>query len=285
MFAKIAKKIVAVTLCASMALSVGYVANSPSYTIAAAKKLSLAQGAHKKLTAGSETTWETSNKEVACPNINNGKKAKSVEIVGTGAGKATITNGEGQSWAVTVKKAKKGAVVYDMAKETDTKKVPPATIDYNTWKYDSFAIFLFSGTYYGYGAYAAPDYRGRKLSVNMKIKNDGERNIPELGVCFNYTTPVSYPFAYHLSEKPLDDKIKTDKGHSQCTFKVAAVKPGKSINIKFNFTIPKDAQNSDSDSDGELYPIMMYIPNLKDSSPYKEGDKITVQSCKVKLAN
>jgi hypothetical protein len=285
MFARIAKKVVAATLVAAMALAVGGAVPVTKQTaLAGAKSISMKQGDHKKLKAKKNTSWTCADGVVTLVK----KSGKTVEVVACKAGTATVKAGTGQSWKIKVAKAAKGKTVYDMANETDSDKVPPAKCEYDKWKLDSFSIFLFSGTYYGYGTYAAPDYRGRKLSVSMSVKNIGKRNIPELGVCFNYTKGGSdgaYPFAYHFSEKALDDKVKGDNGHKHCTFKTGTLAPGKTLNIKFTFTIPSDAQNSDHNDDGELYPIMMYIPNLKDSCPYKPGDAIQVNSCKVKLAS
>jgi hypothetical protein len=288
MFARIAKKIVAASLVAAMALTAGGVVTQPKQMEAGAKTISMKQGTSKKLKAKKDTTWTCADGVVSLKK----KSGKTVEVVACKAGTATVKAGTGQSWKIKVAKASKGTTVYDMANETASDKVPPATIKYETWKYTSFDIFLFNGTYFGYGTYAAPDYRGRKLSVSMSVKNAGNRNLPELGVCFNYTKGGSdgpYPFAYHFFDKGLDsgdvNKVKGNSGHKHCTCKTGTWKPGKTMNIKFTFTIPSDAQNSDHNDQGELYPIMMYIPNLKDSSPYKPGDAITVLSCKVKLAS
>ena len=122
----------------------------------------------------------------------------------------------------------------------------------------------------------------------MKVKNSGKRTLPEMGVCFNYTKggdTGAYPWALHVSAKKLSAKVKKDKTHKHCKIVKKAMKKGKSYTFNFTFTIPKNAVNGDTDKDtGANYPIMMYIPNMKDTSPYKEGDSITVQKCVIKVA-
>lgn len=287
MFAKISKKIVAVALVAAMAVTTATVASDNTASAAMKKKATVYQGKQITLNAGKSATWTSSNDQIAhCMK----KSGKSIKIWGIKAGKATITataGGKKQTCKVTVKKAKKGTVIYSLSRDASDKKYPGVECKYETFKYDSFSIFLFDGTFFGKDTYISPDYRGRKLSVSMKIKNTGKRVLPELGVCFNYTKggkDGSYPFAYHLSTKKLPSKVKKDKQHKRTTYKIAKVKPGKSINVKFTFTIPKNAMNGDKDDNGVNYPIMMYIPNLKDTSPYKSGDAIKVMSCTVKTA-
>lgn len=57
---------------------------------------------------------------------------------------------------------------------------------------------------------------------------------------------------------------------------------GKTYTYSFDFTIPEDAINGNYDIEEEThYPIMMYISNLKSACPYKEGDEITILSCKI----
>ena len=88
-----------------------------------------------------------------------------------------------------------------------------------------------------------------------------------------------------VSAKKLSAKVKKDKTHKHCKIVKKAMKKGKSYTFNFTFTIPKNAVNGDTDKDtGANYPIMMYIPNMKDTSPYKEGDSITVQKCVIKVA-
>lgn len=287
MFAKISKKVVAVALIATMAITTAAVTDTDTASAAMKKKATVYQGKKITLNAGKKATWKSSNDQIAHCMKTSGK---SIQIWGIKAGKATITataGGKKQTCKVTVKKAKKGTVIYSLSRDASDKKYPGVECKYQTFKYDSFAILLFDGTFYGASTYISPDYRGRKLSVNIKVKNSGKRVLPELGVCFNYTkggTDGSYPFAYHMSSKKLAAKVKKDKQHKHCTYKVTKLKPGKTLNIKFTFTIPKNAMNGDKDDNGVNYPIMMYIPNMKDTSPYKNGDAIKVMSCTVKTA-
>lgn len=297
MFTKVSKKVVAVALVAAMAVSTAVVSNDADAAKKVKlnkKKASLKQGKSVKLKANGKAKWTTSNSAVA--SVSTTKASKKCTVKGVSGGTATITATVGSQKAtckVTVKAAGKGTVVYDLAKETgsDTSTgesyAPPIKCDYNTFKYSSFSIWLCRATLYD-PANGGTDYRGRKLSVSLKVKNSGKRDLPELGVCFNYTkggSDGSYPFALHVSEKGVSSKVKADKQHKHTTFKKQKIKKGKTYTWNFTFTIPKDAMNGDKDeATGLNYPIMMYIPNMKDSSPYKPGDQITVLGCKIKLA-
>jgi hypothetical protein len=288
MFAKISKKVVAVALVAAMAITTATVANEETAS-AATKKAKVVQGKEVKLTASASATWKSSNDNVAHCQKTSGK---SIKVLGIKKGTATITataGGKKQTWKVSVSKAKKGTVIYNFAKSTDPDNHPPYKADYSEFKYNSFRIWLCSATFYGEGTYISPDYRGRKLSITLKVKNSGKRTLPEMGVCFNYTKggdTGAYPWALHVSAKKLSSKVTKDKTHKHCKIVKKAMKKGKSYTFKFTFTIPTDAVNGDTDSEtGANYPIMMYIPNMKDTSPYKAGDSITVQSCVIKIAN
>ena len=299
MFAKISKRVIAVTLVAAMAVTTATVANDNTASAKLKKKATVTQGKEVKLTASGSAKWTSSNDQIAHCQKTSGK---SIKIWGIKAGKATITATVGskkETCKVTVKKAKKGTVLYNFANSTDPKNRPPYVRGYDSkgdisgWKYDSFSIWLCQATFYGEKTYISPDYRGRKLSVEMVVKNSGSRDLPELGVCFNYTKGADdapYPFAYHASREKLASSVKKSKGHKHTTYQIGkkVLKKGKDQKIKFTFTIPKGAQNGDYNSELEgnpQYPIMMYIPNLKDSSPYKPGDEITVKKCVIKLAN
>lgn len=288
MFAKISKKVVAVALVAAMAVTTATVAEDNTASAAMKKKASVVQGKEVKLNAGANAKWTSSNDNIAHCQKTSGK---SIKVLGIKKGTATITataGGKKQTCKVSVKTAKKGTVIYNFAKSTDPDNHPPYKADYSEFKYNSFRIWLCNATFWGEKTYISPDYRGRKLSVTMKIKNTGKRTIPEMGVCFNYTKggdTGAYPWAYHVSEKKLSAKVTKSKTHKHCKIVTKAIKKGKTHTIKFTYTIPKDAVNGDTDSEtGANYPIMMYIPNMKDTSPYKDGDSITVQSCVIKLA-
>lgn len=297
MFAKVSKKIVAVALVAVMAVTTAAVSTDNTASAAKAKlnkkKATITQGKRVSLKANGKATWTSSNTDVAQVSASSGKK---VQVIGCKAGKATITatvKGKKATCKVTVKAAKKGTVIYNLANETGSNPAngesyaPPFVSNYSKFKYNSFQIWLCQATFYGKGNYASPDWRGKKLKVSIKVKNSGKRDLPELGVCFNYTkggTDGAYPFALHVSEKALDNKVKKDKQHRHTTYKVQKIKKGKTYTWNFTFTIPKDAMNGDKDDDGYNYPIMMYIPNMKDTSPYKPGDEVTVMACKISLA-
>ena len=288
MYTKITKKVVAVTLVTALAASTGIAVKEDTSKAAMKKKVTITQGKEVKLNAGASAKWSSSNDNVAHCQKSSGK---SIKVLGIKKGTATITATVGskkQKCKVTVKTAKAGTVLYNFAKSTDPDNHPPFVANYSTFKYDSFKMWLCPASFYGEKTYIAPDYRGRKLKVSMVVKNTGKRDLPELGVCFNFTkssTDGSYPFAYHASAKPVKASVKKNKNHKHCTYKVGKIKKGKDLKINFTFTIPKDAINGDTDDKtGANYPIMMYIPNLKDSSPYKDGDEITVKKCVIKLA-
>ena len=288
MFAKISKKVVAVALVATMAVTTAAVASDDTASAAMKKKASVMQGKEVKLTASGSATWSSSNDNIAhCQKT----KGKSIKVLGIKKGTATITatvGGKKQTYKVSVKNAKKGTVIYNFAKSTNPDNHPPYKADYSEFKYNSFRIWLCDATFWGEKTYISPDYRGRKLKISLKVKNSGKRTLPEMGVCFNYTSggdTGAYPWALHVSAKKLSAKVKKDKTHKHCKFVTKAMKKGKSYTFNFTFTIPKNAVNGDTDKDtGAHYPIMMYIPNMKDTSPYKEGDSITVQKCLIKVA-
>lgn len=288
MFAKISKKVIAVALVSAMAITTATVTADNTATAAIKKKATVYQGKEIKLNAGASAKWSSSNDNVAHCQKTSGK---SIKVLGIKKGKATITATVGskkQKCKVTVKAAKKGTVIFNFAKSTDPENHPPYVANYKTFKYDSFKMWLCPATFYGEKTYISPDYRGRKLKVDMVVKNTGKRDLPELAVCFNLTKSASvgsYPFAYHASAKKLSSTVTKNKNHKGCTYKVGKIKKGKDLKISFTYTIPKDAINGDTDDKtGANYPIMMYIPNLKDSSPYKDGDQITVKKCVIKLA-
>lgn len=293
MFAKVSKKVVAVGLVAAMAVTTATVASDDTASAAMKKKASVVQGKEITLKAGASATWTSSNDNIVhCQKT----KGKSIKVLGIKKGTATITataGGKKQTCKVSVKTAKKGTVIYNFAKSTNPDNHPPYKSDYDDgkgggFKYNSFRIWLCDATFWGEKTYISPDYRGRKLSVSLTVKNSGTRTLPEMGVCFNYTKggdTGAYPWALHVSAKKLSSKVTKDKTHKHCKIVTKAMKKGKSYTFKFTYTIPKDAVNGDTDSEtGANYPIMMYIPNMKDTSPYKKGDSITVQKCVIKLA-
>ncbi len=294
MLKKISKKVLAVALVAMMAIpAVANTADAAPKAKLNLKKKTIKQGKSFTLKANKKATWASSNVNVAQVNAAEGKK---VTVIASKPGKANITAtiaGKKATCKVTVKKASKGTVIYNLANETGVNPetgeswAPPQVCNYNSFKYDSFSMWLCRATFYGQGNYASPDWRGRKLNISIKVKNSGARDLPELGVCFNYTsggTDGAYPFALHVSEKALSKKVKGDAQHRHCKFGVKKIKKGKTYTYNFTFTIPSNAMNGDKDDDGYNYPIMMYIPNLKDSGPYKPGDEITVLACKIKVA-
>lgn len=298
MFAKISKKVVAVALVAAMAVTTASVSSDTTADAAKKaklnkKKVTIKQGKTVKLTASAKAKWKSSNTAVATVSK---KSAKSIKVTGVKGGKATITatvGGKKLTCKVTVKSAGKGTVVYNLANETGSNPetgeswAPPCVSNYKDFKYSNFSIWLCRATFYD-PANGGIDYRGRKLKVDITVKNSGKRDLPELGVCFNYTkggTDGSYPFALHVSAKKLSKKVKGDKQHRHTNYKVQKIKKGKTYKWSFTFTIPKNAINEDKDQKtGYYYPIMMFIPNMKDNTPYKPGDEVTVKACKISLA-
>ncbi len=290
MFAKISKKVVAVALVAAMAFTTATVTSDSTADAALKKTATVTQGKKITLNAGTSSTWTSSDDQIVHCEKTKGKKIK---VLGIKKGTATVTataSGKKQTCKVKVKNAKKGTVLYNFANSTDPDNKPPYKADYSEFKYNSFRIWLCNATFWGEDTYISPDYRGRKLSITLKVKNSGKRTLPEMGVCFNYTNDGgsgtgAYPWALHVSAKKLSSSVTKDKTHKYCKIVTKKMKKGKSYTFKFTFTIPKNAINGDEDSEtGANYPIMMYIPNMKDSSPYKDGDSITVQKCIIKIA-
>ena len=78
MFAKISKKVVAVALVATMAVTTAAVASDDTAS-AAMKKASVMQGKEVKLTASGSATWSSSNDNIAhCQKT----KGKSIKVLG-----------------------------------------------------------------------------------------------------------------------------------------------------------------------------------------------------------
>lgn len=306
MFSKVTKKIVAVALVLALAVATATVAPTDS---AAAKKLKLSK---KKLTltAGKSVTLKANVKakfkssKPKVVSVSSKKAVKKVTVRGLSKGTSTITATAGTTKAtckVTVKAAASGQVIYDLAKETGSNPetgeswAAPYTRKYESFKYDTFAIWLCRATFYD-PANGGVDYRGKKLNCSITFKNSGKRDLPELGFCFNYTRATykgtkdgPYPFAMHISEKGFNNaagkKLKAGTTHRHCKFVKAKIKKGKTYTYNFSFTIPADAMNGDKDkATGLNYPIMFYIPNLKDNCPYQKGDAVTILKCKWTVA-
>ncbi len=310
MFSKVSKKVVACALVAALTVTcANYTATGADAKAAKLNKKSLSLsvgGKDGKLKASAKAKWSSSNKKVATVSK---KSAKAVNVTATGQGSCTITAKVGSkklTCKVKVSAAKSGTVVYDLQKETgsdpSTKQsyAPPVKCPYSEFKYSSFRIWLCQATLYD-PANNGKDYRGKKLNITVKLKNSGKNDLAELGFCFNYTkggTDGSYPFAYHVINKKLRAAlakkankkwslatVKKDKQHKHCKIVAGSIKKGKTYTYNFTFTIPKDAMNGDKDPDtGVNYPIMFFIPNLKDNCPYQNGDQVTVLDCKIKVA-
>ena len=165
MFAKISKKVVAVALVATMAVTTAAVASDDTASAAMKKKASVMQGKEVKLTASGSATWSSSNDNIAhCQKT----KGKSIKVLGIKKGTATITatvGGKKQTCKVSVKNAKKGTVIYNFAKSTNPDNHPPYKADYSEFKYNSFRIWLCDATFWGEKTFISPDYRGRKLKI------------------------------------------------------------------------------------------------------------------------
>ncbi len=306
MFSKFSKKFVAVALVLAVAFSCASIA-APDASAAKAKlnKKSISLTAGDKsvtLTASAKAKWATSNKAVAAIKAS-GKKCT---VTGVAKGSATITATIGKekvTCKVKVAAPKSGKVIYDLAKETGSDPstgeswAAPCKSPYSEFKYNGFRIWLCRATFYD-PANGGVDYRGKKINISITVKNSGKNDLAELGFCFNYTSPQTYPFAYHVIDSKLRASIAKKAKKSWSFNKVKAaekkyggktvegkIKKGKTYTYNFSFTIPKNAMNGDKDPDTNInYPIMFYIPNLKDNCPYQNGDEITVLKAKFTLA-
>ena len=307
MFSKVSKKIVAGTLVMAVALSCASV-SAPEASAAAKlnkKKLSLTVGGKDAtLKASAKAKWSTSNKQVAAIKAS----GKTCKVTAIGKGSCTITakvGSEKLTCKVKVAAAAAGTVIYDLAKETGSDPesgesfAAPIKCPYSDFKYNGFRIWLCRAVFYD-PANGGKDYRGKKINISVTVKNSGKHDLAELGFCFNYTSggAAAYPFAYHVIDSKLRAQIakktgqkwslasvKKDKTHKGATVKEAKIKKGKTYTYNFSYTIPKNAMNGDKDPDTNInYPIMFYIPNLKDNCPYQTGDEITVLKAKFTVA-
>lgn len=305
MFSKISKKFVAVALVLAVALSCASIV-APDASAAKAKlnkkSLSLTAGDNAvTLTASAKAKWATSSKTIV--SIKGSGKKCTVTPLAKGTATITATIGsEKVTCKVNVKAPKAGKVIYDLAKETGSDPstgeswAAPLKCPYSEFKYNGFRIWLCRATFYD-PANGGVDYRGRKINVSITVKNSGKNDLAELGFCFNYTSPHTYPFAYHVIDSKLRSSIAKKAGKKWSFKSVQAtekkyggktvegkIKKGKTYTYNFSFTIPKNAMNGDKDPDTNInYPIMFYIPNLKDNSPYRDGDQITVLKAKFTL--
>lgn len=312
MFSKISKKIVAGTLVTAVVLTSATV-TAPDEAAAAKKaklnkkSVTLDAGKTVVLSANAKAKWSTSDKSKASISTTSGKKCT---VKGIAQGNCTITAKVGKSTAtckVKVNGPKAGTVIYDLAKErgSDSKTgesfAPPVKCNYSTFKYSSYAIWQCRAVFSDPGNSDAVDYRGKKIRISVTVKNSGKNDLAELGFCFNYTKGGSdgaYPFAYHMINSKLRAQIakkagkkwslkqvKKDNLHKHAKVEEGTFKKGQTKTFTFDFTIPSDAVNGDKDPDtGENYPIMFYIPNLKDNPPYQDGDEITITKATFKLA-
>ncbi len=298
MITKVTKRVVAIALILSLALSAAVVA--PSGTSDAAKKLkikkkaSVSVGKTVTIKANKKAKWSVKPSNIA--KISGKKSGKKAKIEGFAKGKATVTAKAGKEKAtcvVTVKDAAKGTLIYNMATETGTDATtgksyaPPQKCNYNEFRWSTYAIWLCRATFYD-PVKKGRDFRGRKIHGEVTFQNTGRRDLPELGFSFNYTkggTDGSYPFALHINAKGLAAKVKKDAQHRHCKIVKAKIKKGKTYTYSFDFVIPKNAMNGDKDPEtNKNYPIMFFLANLKDSSPYKPGDEVTIKKCRFTVA-
>ena len=310
MFSKISKKIVAVTLASAVVVTSAAVV-APSDASAAKKaklnkkSVTLVAGKTVSLKANAKAKWSTSNKAIASIKA----KGKKCTVTGVAKGSATITAKVGSTSAkckVKVNPPKSGTVIYDLAKETGSDSgtgesfAAPVKCPYSDFKYNSFRMWLCRAVFFD-PANGGVDYRGKKINISITLKNSGKNDLAELGFCFNYTkggSDGSYPFVYHVIDSKLRASIakkagkkwslasvKKDSSHKRAKVVEGKIKKGKTYTYNFSYTIPTDAMNGDKDPDTNInYPIMFYIPNLKDNCPYKDGDQITVLKAKFTLA-
>lgn len=308
MFSKISKKMVAVTLASAVVVTSAAIA-SPSDASAAKlkinkKSVTLVAGKEVKLSVNAKAKWSTSNKAIATVS----GKGKKCTVKGVAKGSATITakaGGASATCKVKVNPPKAGTVIYDLAKESGSDSstgksfAAPVKCPYTEFKYSSFSIWLCRAVFYD-PANGGVDYRGKKINISVTLKNSGKNDLAELAFCFNCTSPVSYPFVYHVIDTNLRakiakkagkswdfNKVKNDDNHKKAKTKTVKgkIKKGKTYTYNFSYTIPSNAMNGDKDPDTNInYPIMFYIPNLKDNCPYQPGDEITVTKAKFTLA-
>lgn len=263
--------------------------------------LTITQGKTAKLklkkTAGlskAKITWTSSRTSVA--KITETHR-RSVKIFGLHAGKTVITARSKKKAArckVTVKAVKRGTVLYNLQNErgknvdTGESLAPPIVCDYKAFRYNTYAIWICPFSFYDPSDTSA-DFRGQKVKISLTVQNTGARDLPELGVCFNYTDGGSgdYPYGLHISSKTLPARIRSDSRHKNAAMRIQNIGKGKTYTWNFTYTIPKKAQHltAASGSTGSIsFPITMYISNLRDKSVYRPGDEITVRKCVIRTA-
>lgn len=239
-------------------------------------------------------TWSSSRTSVA--KITEVRR-HSIKVFGVRAGKAVIsvkTKKKTAHCKVTVRSVKKGAVLYNLAKErgenlnTGESLAPPIVRSYNAFRYNSYAIWICPFSLYDPSGISA-DFRGRKIKISLTVQNTGSRDLPELGICFNYNKGDSaeYPYGLHISSKKLPARIQGDSRHKNASMPVQSIKKGKTYTWTFTYTIPKKARHitTASGSTGSMtLPITFYISNLRDESVYRPGDEITVRKCVIRAA-
>lgn len=196
-------------------------------------------------------------------------------------------------------------LIYDYSQEA------PYIANYDEFKFNSFRMWLCPFLFYGEGIYKSEDYRGKKLHYELTIKNSGERDLPVLDICFNYTSPTVYPTVFRVhdpaddtygdptppdpADYPMIDEYEGEEWlvtyeealeeynqEKAVTLLEQPIKKGQIYTYSFDFTIPSYAINGDMDTDFNCpYPIMMYISNCKDINPYISGDEITILGLKI----
>ena len=174
----------------------------------------------------------------------------------------------------------KKTLIYDYAQEPlDPYNCPPYTSNYDEFKYMSFRIWLCPFLFYGEGVYETKDYRGKELHYELTIKNSGNRNLPVIDVCFNYTSPISYPTVFRVIDPAYKDFKYNQKA---ATTLEQSINKGQTYTYSFDYTIPSNAIDEDFDKYNKCaYPIMLYISNFKDQGIYESGDEITILGLKV----
>ena len=192
-------------------------------------------------------------------------------------------------------------LIYDSSQEV------PSICSYETFKYNSFKIWLCPFNFYGEGVYKGNDYRGKKLHYELTIKNSGERDLPLLDICFNYTSPKVYPTVLRVHDPAIDENYGVptppdpeaeypneeyasyeealeayDMSGRPNSYIKQPIEKGQTYTYTFDYIIPNDAFCGDKDPTYECnYPIMLYISNLKLMDIYQEGDEITILGLKI----
>lgn len=180
----------------------------------------------------------------------------------------------------------KGYIIYDIWNEQGSNPVTGVDHAIPVLNYRMFSKSPFRAIWWcNYGVYDpmnkdSIDYRDRKLTYTITIKNTGKNEIKELGFCLNTLAngnEGACPYAYHLKKSGFSDDIRTDNRHRRAVMEKGSIKVGEKKVIQFSYGVEKNALGMAVPSTpNKKYPILMYIPKLADSKVYQPGDEITI---------